>query len=133
MCRIVFSDGLQFGDASLPVHLASDCRVYVETDELCGFIGIHPEGQVRQTQADPCIQDLPERMGVRGGKHGPHEAVLLNLAALPYWLGTVCAEGMKRPDLHDKLVRYSLEFLDVTWMHYRAALFGAEPGASSRF
>ncbi len=72
-------------------------------------------------------------MAVRGGKHGPPEAVLLNLAALPYWLGTVRAEGMKRPDLHDKPVRYSPEFLDVTWMLYRAALFGAELGASSRF
>ena len=130
MRYIIFTDRLDFAGESLPVHLGSDRQIYVQLDELCSFIGIDPKGRFEQIRGDDStadvlvVMDLPNESATGPGRAN---AAFLNLAAVSYWLGTICSERMKRPDLHDCLVRYTYDFLDVTWMFYRAALHQLDP------
>ncbi len=125
MGKIIYTDRLEFGGEHLPVHLASDRQIYVLLDDLCKFIGLGSDGMVERIQQDVSTADVLLFMTVPGDDTPPTQepckAAFLNLAALPYWLGKVSAEMMTRPDLHGQLVRYTFDFLDTTWMLYRAA------------
>ncbi len=123
MLTIIYTSLLEFEGKSLPICLASDRQVYVQLDELCEYIGLSPDGRIEQVRRDLSIADLLVYMAPQGQEKpdgsGKHLAYL-NLAALPYWLGMIRSDSMERPELHDCLVRYALEFLDITWMLYRA-------------
>ncbi len=130
MATIVFSDELKFDGGVLPAHLASDRQIYVLVDDLCNFIGLESDGMADRIQHDISTADvllfmvMPEDVPPPGQE--PRKAAFLNLAALPYWLGKISPEEMNRPDLHDQLVRYTFDFLDTSWMLYRAAAYDLE-------
>ncbi len=124
MTEIIYTDELKFGEASLPVHLASDRQVYVQLGDLCNLIGVDPTGMAYRVQRDISTTDLLVFMTVPIDDpqvQKPAKAAFLNLAALPYWLGMVSSTSMQRRKVHDQLARYSFDFLDTSWMFYRAA------------
>jgi hypothetical protein len=124
MKEIVFTDYLELGEQHLAVHLASDRQVYIRLSDLCDFIGMDPARKKGQILHDPSLADLLSVMSLPGENaksSRAKQAAFLNLAGLSYWLGMVHDEPMERPEYHDCLVRYSFDFLDTTWIMYRAA------------
>jgi hypothetical protein len=122
MREIVFTDQLDLGGEYLHIHLASDRQVYVRLSDLCDFIGMDPARKKGQILHDPSLADLLSVMSLPGeNTSSAKRAAFLNLAGLSYWLGMIRGEPMDRPGHHDCLVRYSFDFLDTTWIMYRAA------------
>lgn len=120
--EILYTDRLDLGEEHLPVHLASDRQVYVRLDELCNFIGLDPKGVADRIRHCVSTADLLVFMTTSGnGTKAQLEAAFLNLAALSFWLGMVASARMNHPDRHDQLARYTFDFLDTSWMFYRAA------------
>ncbi len=135
MTRITYSDRLEFGEDQLAVHLASDRQIYVLLEELCHFIGVDHEGMAERIQRDNSMADLLVLMSSPRDDREPQELTtvpFLNLAALPYWLGMVSLQSMQHPAHHDLLVRYTFDFLDTTWMLYRAAVRDLEQAGVGR-
>ncbi len=136
MAKIIYSDRLEFNGEVLPVHLVSDRQIYVQVDDLCNFIGLEPNRVAEDIQADVSTAELLLFMTAPGDDTPltaePSKAAYLNLAALPYWLGKVSHNAISRPDRYDQLVRYTFEFLDTTWMFYRAAVRDLEQAGISR-
>jgi hypothetical protein len=124
MREIIFSDQLDLGGQHLAIHLASDRQVYVRLSDLCDFIGMDPARKKGQILHDPSLADLLSVMCLPDENRktlSVKRAAFLNLAGLSYWLGMIRGEPMERPEHHDCLVRYSFDFLDTTWIMYRAA------------
>ncbi len=135
MTKIVFTDRLEFGGEQLAVHLGSDRQIYVLLGDLCNFIGLDAEGMAERIQHDVSMSDLLVIMSgpvdaLQG--QGQPSGAFLNLAALPYWLGMVSLQSMEHPDHHDQLARYAFDFLDTSWMLYRAAVRDLERAGVGR-
>ena len=137
MAKIMYSDKLDFNGQPLPVHLGSDRQIYVLLNDICAFIGVAPDGMAERIQQDSSIADVLVFMPLLGADtdlsaQDVSQAAFLNLAALSYWLGKISSESLAHPDLHDALVRYTFEFLDTTWMLYKAAVHELEGSGIGR-
>ncbi len=113
----------------MPIHVASDRQVYLRLSDLCELIGNDPARKKGKILRDPSLADLLAVMRVPGEKtrtSSAKSAAFLNLAGLSYWLGIIRRGPLERPDHHDCLVRYTLDFLDTTWIICRAAYAGLD-------
>ncbi len=128
MLEIVSAFPFEFYGSRFTSYLASDKNFYIRLDQISEAIGLDYSSQLRRVKEDEAISDkltsimidTPFKNTLR-----KKEVNVINLRALPYWLGTVDANRAK-PELHAKIVLYKREFADAAWFIFRSDMLSKE-------
>jgi hypothetical protein len=128
MVEIVSAFPFEFYGSRFVAYLADDRNFYIRLDQISEAIGLDYSGQLRRVKEDEAISDklttimieTPYRDSLR-----KKEVNVINLRALPYWLGTIDANRAK-PELYARIVLYKREFADAAWFIFRSDMLSKE-------
>jgi hypothetical protein len=128
MLEIISSFPFEFYGTTYVSYLASDKYFYIRLDNVCEGIGLDYSSQLGRIKQDEAISDklvslsidTPYRDTIR-----KREVNLLDLRALPYWLGTVDTSRVK-PELRPRIILYKREFAEAAWFVFRSDMLSKE-------
>lgn len=124
MKRVIDQFPFAFYDELFVSYLAEDRELYLVLRDLTEALDLDYSGQYRRVNRHPAIVERLENLTV----DRPYqetvrsmEVVCMQLRALPYWLGNIDANRVKK-EKRDKVILFQREFVDVAWAAFRSEI-----------
>jgi hypothetical protein len=120
--EIVHSVPFEFYGEVFKAYLASNRQWFIPINDVCQTLGIDPRSQRRRIRDDEAISDRMANIAMETPYQDTtrvQEVACLDLRALPYWLGTIDAQRIKK-EHQKKVILFKREFAEAAWFVFRS-------------